>query len=401
MAREINSIDSFRFKLFLVMALVLVCHHAAFASDKIVIGASLPLSGPLAGFGGYQRWGYEAAVADINEKGGVSIKGEKRLVQLVIRDDKTDPVTTSRNVQTLINRDNAVALLGSCTPALVNAGGLMAERSQIPMVTGCSPLASFRSVRQWRYVWSIFFDEPDVAQAPFKMLQELAIPTNRKIAILHDNGPDGTAVGGEYWPKAAAEAGYEIVVKESFPIDNTQFGSMLLKAKDSGADIVLVNAITPQAVAIRKQMETAGLRPKVLFMEKGAEPEQFATALGKLADGVMVGSYWDPSFPFPGSKALGDRFERESGSSFSQHIADSYAATQVLLDAIEAAGSVDREAINTAIAATDKSYVVGPVKFTADHTSKIPTAIVQWQAGKPIVVWPKERTTGVIFAVAQ
>ena len=71
MAREINSIDSFRFKLFLVMALVLMCHHAAFASDKIVIGASLPLSGPLAGFGAYQRWGYEAAVADINEKGGV------------------------------------------------------------------------------------------------------------------------------------------------------------------------------------------------------------------------------------------------------------------------------------------------------------------------------------------
>ena len=241
MAREINSIDSFRFKLFLVMALVLMCHHAAFAADKIVIGASLPLSGPLAGFGGYQRWGYEAAVADINEKGGVLIKGEKRLVQLVVRDDKTDPVTTSRNIQTLINRDNAVALLGSCTPALVNAGGLMAERSQIPMVTGCSPLASFRSVRQWKYVWSIFFDEPDVAQAPFKMLQELAIPTNRKIAILHDNGPDGTAVGGEYWPKAAAEAGYEIVVKESFPIDNTQFGSMLMKAKDSGADIVSVS----------------------------------------------------------------------------------------------------------------------------------------------------------------
>ena len=28
------------------------------AADDIVIGASLPLSGPLAGFGSFQQWGY-------------------------------------------------------------------------------------------------------------------------------------------------------------------------------------------------------------------------------------------------------------------------------------------------------------------------------------------------------
>lgn len=401
MADQTGSIDVFRFRLFLVMAVIFLCCQMAQAEDDIVIGASLPLSGALAGFGGYQRWGYEAAVAEVNAKGGLVIDGQKKLVRLVIRDDKTDPVTTARNVQTLINRDNAVALLGSCTPALVNAGGLMAERSAVPMVTGCSPLQSFRSVREWKYVWSIFFDEPDVAKAPFEMLAGLGLQTNRRVAILHDNGPDGTTVGQQLWPTAAQAAGFEVVMRESFPIDNSQFGSMIQKAKESGADIVLVNAITPQAVAIRKQMASAGLQPKVLVMEKGAEPQQFATALGTLSDGVMVGSYWDPSFPFPGARQLGEKFERESGASFSQHIADSYAAAQVMLDAISSAGSSDAGKINDAIAATDKDYVIGKVKFSADHTSRILTAVVQWQQGRPVVIWPKERSTGAAYALIE
>jgi branched-chain amino acid transport system substrate-binding protein len=36
------------------------------AADEIVIGASLPLSGPLAGFGSFEKWGYERAVAEVN-----------------------------------------------------------------------------------------------------------------------------------------------------------------------------------------------------------------------------------------------------------------------------------------------------------------------------------------------
>lgn len=388
-----------RFRLFLVMALILLAdftlHSRAQAEPApIVIGASLPMSGPLAGFGNYQMWGYQTAIDEANAAGGVMVNGVKTLVKLVVRDDKTDPVTTSRNTQTLITRDQAVAMLGSCTPALVNAGALIAERNRVPLVAGCSPLGAFRAVRSWQHAWSVFFDEKDVAQAPFLWLKHANVQTNKKVAILHDNGPDGAVVGGKLWPELAANDGYEVVSKSSFPIDNTQFNSMIMDAQSKGAEIVLVNAITPQAVAIRKQMETAGFAPKVLVMEKGAEPEQFALALGKLADGVLVGSYWDPSFPYPEARELASRFEQETKSSFSQHIADSYAVANVLLDAISAANSTDPEAINAAISITDKDYVIGRVKFAADHTSPIAMSVVQWQSGKPVVIWPENRATG-------
>ena len=363
-------------------------------ADEIVIGASLPLSGPLAGFGSFQQWGYKRAVDEVNKAGGIEIDGKKQMVKLIIRDDKTDPNTTASNTETLISRDKVVALLGSCTPALVNAGALVAERAKKPIVTGCDPLEVFKSVRKWNYAWDLFFSVPELAAAQYNAMKEAGIQTNHKIAFWHDNGPDGQAVGGHIWPALAKDFGFEVVQNAEFPVDNTQFTSIIAEAKSKGADVVLVDAITPQAIAIRKQMASAGYTPKVLNMEKGAEPVQFAEALGKLSDGVLVGGYWDPSFPYPGAADLAKAFESETKLTSSQHIADSYAAAQILLDAIAAAGSSDPEKINAAIAKTDKTYVVGPIKFDADHTAKLPIVALQWQGGKPVIVWPKAAKTG-------
>ena len=382
----------------LVLAATLaMCAASAAQADEIVIGASIPLSGPLAGFGLYQKWGYETAVNDLNKAGGITVDGKKVQVKLVIRDDKTDPNVTASNTETLISRDKAVAMLGSCTPALVNAGALVAERRKVPLVAGCDPLQAFKSVRKWQYAWVMFFDETELATAPFRLIADLNLQTNKKISILADNGPDGALVGGKIWPDAAKAGGYTVVQNASFPTDSQQFTSMVAQAKSEGADIVLVDAIPPQAIAMRKQMASAGYTPKVLVMEKGAEPEFFAQATGKLADGVLVGGYWDPSFPYPGAADLAKRFESETKQTQSQHIADSHAAAQVLLDAIAAAGSTDREKINAAIAKTNKSYVIGPVKFDANNTSAIPITVMQWQGGKAMVVWPKERANGKLI----
>jgi branched-chain amino acid transport system substrate-binding protein len=363
-------------------------------ADEIVIGASLPLSGPLAGFGSFQQWGYKRAVDEVNKAGGISIGGTKQMMKLIIRDDKTDPNAAASNTETLISRDHVVAMLGSCTPALVNAGALVAERAKKPLVTGCDPLEAFKSVRKWNYVWDLFFDEPELAAAQFKALAELGAQTNKKVAIWHDNGPDGQVVGGKIWPALAKEFGYEVVQNAEFPVDNTQFTSIIGEAKSKGAEVVLADAITPQAIAIRKQMAAAGFTPKVLNIEKGAEPVQFAEALGKLSDGILVGGYWDSSFPYPGAADLSKAFESETKLTSSQHIADSYAAAQILLDAIASAGSTDPEKINAAIAKTDKTYAVGPVKFDENHTAKLPIVSLQWQGGQTVIVWPKAAKTG-------
>jgi branched-chain amino acid transport system substrate-binding protein len=172
---------------------------------------------------------------------------------------------------------------------------------------------------------------------------------------------------------------------------------VLQAIRATGADMLLVVMPPPAAIALRKQMVSVGYAPKLLSMEEGGEPLQFAKALGKLANGVQVGAYWDASFPYPGASTLRTEFERQTGQTYSQHIADSYTAAQILLNAIERAGSLDKQRINAQIAKTDATFVVGPIKFGADHTSTLPMVEGQWQNGSFVIVAPASRATAKII----
>ena len=72
---------------------------ASSGGDTIKIGASVPLSGPLAGFGSFVKWGYQHAVDQVNAAGGITVDGKKKKVQLILLDDKTDPNTTANNTR--------------------------------------------------------------------------------------------------------------------------------------------------------------------------------------------------------------------------------------------------------------------------------------------------------------
>ena len=74
-------------------------------------------------------------------------------------------------------------------------------------------------------------------------------------------------------------------------------------------------------------------------------------------------------------------------------VGPSYAAVQILADAIERAGSLDREAIRDAIAATDMETVSGPVTFRDDGTAVITPIYLQYQGGQIQLIWPQEFAT--------
>ena len=67
-------------------------------------------------------------------------------------------------------------------------------------------------------------------------------------------------------------------------------------------------------VALRKQMDAAGYKPKVLDFARGAQLQQFADALGPLAEGIVIESYWTArDAGYPGAAELGARFDEETG----------------------------------------------------------------------------------------
>ena len=363
------------------------------SSDVIKIGASIPLTGGLASFGAFEKWGYQHAVDAVNATGGIAIGGKKRKVQLTILDDQTDPNRTVNNMTRLITSDKVDAVLGSCTDSLVEPGALIADRQGVPMVTACATTNTFGPTKKWTWAWDLFFNSEQLTEAPFSTADDLGFQTNKKVAIIHSNGKSEDTIGGVEWPKFASQHGWTVTYNAAFPPDTSQFTSAVAAAKASGADMLLSVFPPPAAIALRKQLAAAAYTPKILVIEEGGEPVQFATALGTLANGVLVGGYWDPSFPFPGAQTIRQEFEKETGQTFSQHIADTDTAAQVLLEAIGRAGSLDKTKINNEISKTDADYVAGHIKFGTDHTSTLPMVEEQWQDGKNVVIWPKDRAT--------
>jgi branched-chain amino acid transport system substrate-binding protein len=371
--------------------------NSAGSASVITIGASIPLTGALANFGVFEQWGYQHAVAQVNDAGGITVDGKKLKVNLVILDDQSDPNTTVNNMQKLITQNNVDAVLGSCTDSLVEPGALIADRKGVPMVTACAATDTFGAAKKWTWAWDLFFDSNQLTETPFTAADELGLATNKKVAIIHSNGPNETVIGDTGWPKWAAKHGWTVTYNTSLAQDTSNFASAIQAAKASGADMLLSVFPPPAAITLRKQLASTGYTPKILAMEEGGEPEAFAQALGNLANGVWVGGYWDPSFPYPGASDLRTQFEQQTGQTFSQHIADTDTAAQILLDAIAKAGTLDKSAVNKQIGLTDKTYPVGPIKFDANHTSTLPMVEEQWQNGKNVVIAPKDRATAQVL----
>jgi branched-chain amino acid transport system substrate-binding protein len=103
---------------------------------------------------------------------------------------------------------------------------------------------------------------------------------------------------------------------------------------------------------------------------------------------------WHYAVKFPGASELNSKHQQRFGRPADVLVGPAYACVQVVADAVQRAGSLDRERIREAMAATNlRATVVGPVRFRPDGTSPVTTVVVQWQGGRQELVWPKEFAT--------
>jgi len=370
---------------------------------EIVIGVDASMTGPLAGFGAHEKWAIEAVVADYNAKGGVTVDGVQKKVKIVLYDDKSDGNVAAKNVDTLITKDKAVAIIGPIVPTVGNPAALAAERRGVPYIESGNPLEPFLGVKAdsggWKYAFDFFVSGANLGKSTFQWLADYGLDkeTNMKVATVVDNSSDGP-VFDALWTAMAKEYGWTEIEMPPYPMNATEFGSLITKLKETDADYVVALGDTPVLIALRKQMDASGYQPKVMDFARGAQLQQFSDALGPLAEGIVIDSYWTPEAGYPGAAELGARFEEEADISIGQMVGPSYATGQILMDAITAANSTDPDKIVAAIAATDGEYVCGPIKFDTNHTATLQSLITQWQSGKSEIIWPVDMATAeVIF----
>jgi branched-chain amino acid transport system substrate-binding protein len=168
---------------------------------------------------------------------------------------------------------------------------------------------------------------------------------------------------------------------------------MILKAKAAGAEALFGMPTQPDGVAMFKQMVELGWAPKYSLIIRAPENVKWGETLGKNGDYVTIFPGWHNGEKFPGVDELNAKYQAEFGRPADLLTGPAYSCVQILANAIEKAGTLDRDKIRDAMAATDMETVIGPVTFNPDGTGNVLDPLIQWQDGKLQLVAPAEHAT--------
>jgi branched-chain amino acid transport system substrate-binding protein len=361
--------------------------------SSINVGAVVPLTGKYAAGGEQVNNGYQLAVAGINQAGGVSVGGKKIPLNLTVLDDGSDPTKTVQNLETLSTDNKVVAYLGGFGSDLHAAAAGVAEKNKIPYIGVAFALQKVHE-QGFKYLFSPFPKSPSMATSTFDMLDSLS-PKPTKIAIFAEKTDWGAELDG-LWKDQASKRGYTVVADEQYAPGAKDFSSVILPAMNAGAQVALAVPNPPDGLALIKQMKELNFNPGVTVFIRAADGLSWGTNLGKDGDFVMNMPGWNPAVKFAGVSDMDARYQAKFGKPAEATSGPAYAAVQILADAISRAGSLDHDKIRDAIAATNISTVVGPVKFNPDGTGQVLNVINQWQGGKQVLVWPADQAAGKI-----
>ena len=363
------------------------------SGEDITIGSTLPLTGPLQAFGTSLQTGYQAAIDEVNAAGGLDVAGTMHQVKLVVQDNASDSDKAGQQAKSLVLDSGAIALLGPATPPLTIPVSAVAEQLKVPLVSSITPLKGWLSgtTSGYTYSWDAFFDEVQMTKTQFQAAD--LVETNKKVVIFTDTAEDGPIQAG-LWKENAPEFGYEVVDAIEFPVGNTNFTSQVAQAKASGADIVMAQIIPPDGIALLKEMKTQGYEPQLMFMEKAGNTGGFPTITEGLADGILAANWFAEGMGLDREAEFISTYKASIGGVNSDMgiLVAGYSIAQVLMQAFTKAGSLDADAVNTAIGETDATFPIGHIKFAADHTAPLTVVQTQWVGNDQILVLTTDGT---------
>ncbi len=370
------------------------------APAYIEVGASIPLTGKFGSLGQQVKPGYQYAVNDINAAGGIYVKefDKKIPLRLTVYDDASDPTQAVSKMETLFADQKVVAYLGGASSDMHVATIPIAEKNKVPYL-GVSFALNAIHQKGYKYLFSPFPKSPQQTVDTFAALNQLIPDASQrplKVAIFAEKS-DWGAEEEALWKENATKAGYTVVVDEQYAVGNLDFTAMILKAKAAGAETLLALPNQPSGEALIKGMVENGWTPKFSLIIRAPENVTWSTNLKKNGDYVTIFPGWNSAMKFPGVDQLNKAYQAEFKRDADLLTGPSYACVQILAKAIETAGTLDRDKIRDAIAASNTSTVVGNVTFNADGTGKVLDPLIQWQNGKLEVIWPLDHATAKIM----
>jgi branched-chain amino acid transport system substrate-binding protein len=363
------------------------------------VGVALSLSGIFSRDATLFKEVYDLWAETVNRAGGIKVKGASYPVRITYYDDESNPQKSAQLVERLATSDKVDLVLGGFGSSIVFAASAVAEKYKYPYISGAAS-ANPIFERGFKYVFATLnktFDEVEAAAKVFSVAQ----PAAKTAAVIGADHLFGK-LSAEGFKKFLGEMGIEVVHFEIFPVDLTDYNSIMLKVKRQNPDLVFVGGLLVNSLRAVKAAREVDFTPKGFAFSYGPTVPEFIKELGKDAEGAIAASEWLPSFPFKdpvfgSAQAFADAIQKKYGHAADYVQAAGAAGVVAQQAAIEKLGLVpplgdkEREALMTELHRQDIQTLYGRVKFGADGgiVQKPPIA-VQIQGGKFALVYPKE-----------
>jgi len=360
------------------------------AQQPIRIGVSLSITGKQYSVqGGYGREGYLLCQKHVNAQGGVL----GRPVEFVIYDDGSDEKTAVRLYEKLLAEDKVDAVLGPYGSAITDAVADVTEKHRKLMI---APMAATTSIweKGRRYLIMMFAPVEGLSEG----LLDLAARNGlKRLAVIKLDGlvANAAAKGAS---ELAKRNGLELVFSETYANVTTDFSDLLNKVKATKPDVLVAASIRLQdLVTITRQMREVGLNVRMFSaVPYGLLPDYYRQ-LGKEAEFVYSGSFWETGLAYPGNREFVAAYEKEFNRTPAVQSAGAYAGCQLLAEMVRRTRSLDSDRLREALLTLKTKTIVGDFAVDERGFQIAHKAItIQWQDGKQVVVWPEELASGKV-----
>src|SRR5262245_57828582 len=362
----------------------------ALAQDTIKIGWAISKTGPfgpgaaITTLPNYQVW-----VKDVNDAGGLNVKGKKMKIEVIEYDDRSNSEEMIKAVERLATQDKVGFILPPWSTGMNLAAAPVFNKYGYPhLAVTANTNRSPEMVKRWSNMtfW---------LGLPSELIDGLVTTLD----TLRKDGKVGTkiamaAVGDQFGIEQSTaardgfkKAGFELVYDKSYPFGSQDLQPIVKDAQAANPDVFIAFSYPPDTIGLTEQAKVAGFSPKVYFVGVGTAFPLFKQKFGASAEGVMGigGSNAD----LASLKKYIEHHKAVMGKEPDRWASPvTYASLPVLQQAIEKVGLDKAKVINEINTGTFDT-IIGKIKLQDNHYKGV-WAVGQWQGDNFYGIAPKQ-----------
>ena len=271
-------------------ALALSAATAAVAAEPIKFGVVSHMSGPLAGGEAVTHTpNIELWIEEVNGRGGLNVDGEKRPVELIRYDDKTNPAEHIKAVQRLATQDKVDFMLSPYGTGFNIAAAPIYARYDYPLIAVSAITDEIHELTE--KFPNMFFTLGstsgfvDGAIATLSKLRDQGVIGSR-VAMVNVADSFGIELADAARPKFA-DAGFEIVYDSSYPLGTPDLSPVMKGAKAAEPDAFVAWSYPPDTFALTEQAIIEDLEVNAYYTAVATAFPAFAGKFGAAIEGNL------------------------------------------------------------------------------------------------------------------